>query len=214
MKHILIANKWRTPDGTLLWSKHRHDFVEHNDANGDYYFIDGGSDYIRMTKNKIPMKDECVYADGLFETVRQNEFRGALVRDENGYPYHKFIPIRCMSDAHLCNTVTYILKGTKELEYYNVHLHLFVKELVYRLEHNLFLDEQDYTKMDISVEPNYENVQMCYDDHVFSYVTISDIVETLNNNAVSKELIHSNITEVALMSLDKKLEELSEKVSY
>ncbi len=211
MKHLLVANKWRTPDGTLLWSKHRHDYVNHEDSNGDYYFIDGGNDYIRMSKNEIPMKDECVYADDPFEEVRQNEFRGALIKEDNGNMYHKFIPIRCMSDAHLCNTITYVLKGVKELKHYDIHLHLYVKELMYRLERGLFLGDQDYTKMDIEAEPEYENVSVSHMDNVPSCVTVTDIVEALNDNSVSKELIHSNTTEFVLASLDKKLEELSEK---
>jgi hypothetical protein len=35
------------PDGTEIVSRHRHDYVEHRDANGETYAVDGGRDYLR-----------------------------------------------------------------------------------------------------------------------------------------------------------------------
>ena len=59
----LLANRWQTPDGTILWSKHRHDYVEHWDKNGEYYAIDGGastdSAYTRKSINEKEMKNLC-----------------------------------------------------------------------------------------------------------------------------------------------------------
>jgi hypothetical protein len=43
----ILINKMRTPDGTILESKHRHDYVTHMDANGKEYMLDGGLEYVR-----------------------------------------------------------------------------------------------------------------------------------------------------------------------
>ena len=44
----LLANRKQTPDGTILWSKHTHDYVDHQDnIDNQYYFLDGGNSYIR-----------------------------------------------------------------------------------------------------------------------------------------------------------------------
>ena len=43
----ILSNRMRSPDGTMLESKHRHDYVTHMDANGKEYMLDGGLDYVR-----------------------------------------------------------------------------------------------------------------------------------------------------------------------
>ena len=45
----ILRNRMRTPDGTMLESKHRHDYVTHMDANGKAYMLDGGLDYVRCS---------------------------------------------------------------------------------------------------------------------------------------------------------------------
>lgn len=47
----IIYNALKTPDGTVIQSKHRHDYVTHMDANGKEYMIDGGLDYVRCSAN-------------------------------------------------------------------------------------------------------------------------------------------------------------------
>lgn len=61
MKKRIFTNVIKTPDGTILESKNRHDFISHIDTNGEYYSNDGGLDYFHRSVNKIPYEDLSVY---------------------------------------------------------------------------------------------------------------------------------------------------------
>jgi len=48
----IVYSGLRTPDGTLLESRHVHDYVSHIDeTNGKEYMLDGGLDYVRCSVN-------------------------------------------------------------------------------------------------------------------------------------------------------------------
>jgi len=66
----IIRNALRTPDGTVIRSRHRHDYVTHTDANGKEYMVDGGIDYIRRSANGDE-EDMVVTTEDSFEEVRQ-----------------------------------------------------------------------------------------------------------------------------------------------
>lgn len=69
---FLIANRWLTPDGTVLHSKHRHDFVQHEDQiTGKTYAVDGGTDYVRLVGDYTDLTDMCVYSNSCFDLVRE-----------------------------------------------------------------------------------------------------------------------------------------------
>ena len=68
----LIYSAWKTPDGTILHSKHRHDYVTHFDSKSkEVYALDGGIDYQRRTINKVPPVDLSVYSDASHEKKRE-----------------------------------------------------------------------------------------------------------------------------------------------
>ena len=47
----ILSSRMKTPDGTILESINRHDYVTHTDVNGKEYMLDGGCDYVRCSAN-------------------------------------------------------------------------------------------------------------------------------------------------------------------
>ncbi len=54
---MLLRNAMRTPDGTIIESKHRHDYVTHDDDNGEQYMVDGGTSYLKRSVNAVSAED-------------------------------------------------------------------------------------------------------------------------------------------------------------
>jgi hypothetical protein len=65
----LIRNALQTPDGTVIESKHRHDYVTYTDANGKTYMVDGGLSYIRRSVHEDQV-DLSLYDDQPHEVQR------------------------------------------------------------------------------------------------------------------------------------------------
>ena len=94
----ILRNRMRTPDGTILESKHRHDYVTHLDANGKEYMLDGGLDYVRSSANG----DEeflTVYQDDPHEDIRGVVKWGTY--GKNGDETLVHVTIADMSTEHL-----------------------------------------------------------------------------------------------------------------
>ena len=67
----IVANKIRTPDGTILQSYHVHDYKTHLDKNGYTYMVDGGTEYLRRTiVDEAPHEELSVMVTDSHEDIR------------------------------------------------------------------------------------------------------------------------------------------------
>lgn len=141
MEKRLVANRWKTPDGTVLESVYTHDFVQYHDkVADDDYFIDGGIDYVRHSVNDIPMQDCCVWSTDPITVVREYFKRGTFDKDGNRI----YVLIKNLSDAHLQN----IIKDSDRLDLSNGITIQYIRELAYRFDNNISIPEKQYTKED------------------------------------------------------------------
>ena len=94
----ILSNRMRTPDGTILESRHRHDYVTHLDKNGKEYMLDGGLDYVRSSANG----DEyllTIYTDFPHELIRLHAKWGT--RGKNGDEPLEYVAISDLDPYHL-----------------------------------------------------------------------------------------------------------------
>ena len=96
----LIRNAIRTPDGTILESRHVHDYVTHKDAvSGEEYMLDGGIDYCRSNVNKVWPESLQVYLEDGIEAVREAVRWGT--RGKDGKQPLRLIKLSEMSNDHI-----------------------------------------------------------------------------------------------------------------
>jgi hypothetical protein len=130
MERQLLLSRMKTPDGTILTSKHVHDYVTHLDKNGDTYMLDGGNEYQRYSVNDEPMEDLSIYSDSPFEEIRKYITRGTF--DTNGN--RVYLTLEEMTDEHLLNATMYnLLEDMK----YNIYNKLYLQELIYRIDNKI-----------------------------------------------------------------------------
>jgi hypothetical protein len=136
---FLIANRIQTPDGTILWSRFGHDYVEYKDANGEYYMLDGGPDILswRTSVNNIPAKSMQVYSDAPFEEIRKVMLRGTFAEDGERI----WVPLYKLHDLHLVGILDY----NQNLGINSKYDQFIRKEIKYRKEHNIEIHDGVYS---------------------------------------------------------------------
>lgn len=98
MREQIILNSLRTPDGTVITSRYRHDYVTHEDANGGFYMVDGGFDYLRRSMNG----DEVDLSQVLTEDHEHNRtYLQWGTRGPLGYDPLKYVPIYQLDTDHI-----------------------------------------------------------------------------------------------------------------
>lgn len=156
----IIVNQIRTPDGTLIVSRYRHDYVTHLDKNGLEYSVDGGLDYLRRTVHETQLTvlkkikiflmrligkkwsdplaytEMSIYEDSPFELIRQYFCRGG--RGKDGKQPLKWVPLKEMSNSWLTNCITYNEERGMGNGFSNK---MYKKELEYREINNINIED-------------------------------------------------------------------------
>jgi len=133
----IILNQIRTPDGTVLKSMTRHDYVQYTDKNGKDYMVDGGTDYLRrIVHEEAPYEELTIYEDSPFEIIRENLCRGG--RGKDGTQPLTWVPMNQMNDNWLAACIVYNEERGMGDSFAN---EMYRKEQDYRKEHNITITE-------------------------------------------------------------------------
>ena len=137
MERTIIINQIRTPDGTVIKSMHRHDYVTHVDKNGHQYMVDGGSEYLRRNVvEEAPYEELTIYSDAPFEVISENFHRGG--RGKDGTQPLTWVPMYQMSDEWLKACIRYNAERGIADCFANK---LYAQELEYRAEKGIIIPE-------------------------------------------------------------------------
>ena len=124
----VIVRRLQTPDGTILESRHVHDFQLHDDANGKHYMLDGGSEYFRRSDNGDEL-DVSITTETPFLEAREVSIWGS--RGKCGTQPLMHIPLKDMESDHIRAVLREYgdnpLCGSERKE-------LFLKELLHRAD--------------------------------------------------------------------------------
>ena len=123
----LLANRIKTPDGTILESVHRHDYKTYIDKNGLEYMVDGGLEYLRRNvQDSAPATEMSVYNTDPHETIREAFKWGT--RGIDGKQPLTYVVLKDMTTDHIeaiLETQTHITQEIRQV---------FIDELDYRHE--------------------------------------------------------------------------------
>lgn len=132
----IVHNSMQTPDGTIISSNHRHDYVCHKDKNGETFCVDGGCDYLSRTGNTKVCKDLSLYADDPHEVIREYVVRGG--RGINGDEPLKYVVLKEINEDWLLA----IIKYEEEFRPGNLYLPIYRAEVEWRKLNNITIWEK------------------------------------------------------------------------
>ena len=131
---MILRNAIQTPDGTVLESFHRHDYIVHTDAiTGKLYGVDGGRDYFRYIGDIEDCKILSLTSDASHTAIRKTFTWGTC--GKNADQPLKRVPLEHLSNAHIeaiLETQTQLLPQIKNI---------FDAELLYRSDRNIYIPD-------------------------------------------------------------------------
>ena len=96
----ILFNAIKTPDGTILSSKHRHDYVAYEDTKtGKVYAVDGGADYFRCIGDMSDCEDLSITSLTPFSDIRERFHWGS--RGVNGDEPIKMLRLSNLTNNHI-----------------------------------------------------------------------------------------------------------------
>jgi hypothetical protein len=121
----ILLNRIKTPDGTILTSYNRHNYVEYKDTlTKEVLMVDGGTDYLR--RNIGTYEELSVYDDGSHITRRSAVHWGTRGKDGKQPLVYKLL--KDLDSDH----IEAILKTQHQIsEFYK---EVFMEELKYRFD--------------------------------------------------------------------------------
>ena len=130
-ERTLLLNRIRCPDGTVLTSRSRHDFKEHTQADGRYYFVDGGLSYQRIGYSDKEYTDLSIYTNDTHIKIRENmEWGKNYDKEMNLLPKTVYVKVKDITDGHL-KAIMLLTKGVEGSSITAVH-QVFQNELEFR----------------------------------------------------------------------------------
>jgi hypothetical protein len=148
----IVINRIRTPDQTILTSRHVHDYCYHIDKQDEKrYAVDGGFDYLRREGF-----ERGALGDGFVEMSVTTRFpfiqiREALEWGRNTTKEGEILPdtdwlkLSEISDDHLNNIIERVhTSQTERSRVNNMYLDLMKKEQVWRRMHHIKVPDGNY----------------------------------------------------------------------
>jgi hypothetical protein len=121
----ILLNRIKTPDGTILTSYNRHNYVEYKDTlTKEVLMVDGGTDYLR--RNVGTYEELSVYDDGSHITRRSAVHWGTRGKDGKQPLVYKLL--KDLDSDH----IEAILKTQHQIS--DFYKEVFKEELKYRFD--------------------------------------------------------------------------------
>jgi hypothetical protein len=121
----ILLNRIKTPDGTILTSYNRHNYVEYKDTlTKEVLMVDGGTDYLR--RNVGTYEELSVYDDGSHITRRSAVHWGTRGKDGKQPLVYKLL--KDLDSDH----IEAILKTQHQIS--DFYKEVFMEELKYRFD--------------------------------------------------------------------------------
>lgn len=141
-----LYNAIQTPDGTILESKHRHDYRTHIDkVTGEEYMVDGGGEYLRRNVNKIPATELSIPAEGYVHEKARRYFRwGVRGRTPETQYDVRWVKLEDLGDNHI-EAILETQKLSAQV------FKLFEHEMIYRQLRGNTVPESNYSQYPVEV---------------------------------------------------------------